>query len=292
MNELIKTFISVGARGSFSRAAEELFLTANGVKKRMNLLENETGLILFQRSNKGIQLTPAGQSLYNDCVRIEESYSLALQRAKNIQESHAQILRIGMMSTFADSFTVTPWGNLHSEERMKRIHIIYYGSGLKEMNRMFSDIGIHSDCCVDLYDERLAKKYNLQAEKISEYPLQIGFPESLHLTEEITLSELPDIPIALLAKRRSYVFDQIWNALADDKRLLRINDYSIKTFHDCYIKNAAILCTENLTNIFPFYTFVPLRFDRKVSYGIYYSELRPIETDYFFEALRKESQRS
>ena len=66
INETLHTFISVTKNGSFNKAAEKLSLTAPAVMKQMNSLEKSIGAPLFERTNRGIRLTPAGESFLKD----------------------------------------------------------------------------------------------------------------------------------------------------------------------------------------------------------------------------------
>lgn len=49
--------------GSFSKAAEALFISAPAVIKQINLLEARLNVRLFERTHRGLQLTKAGESL-------------------------------------------------------------------------------------------------------------------------------------------------------------------------------------------------------------------------------------
>lgn len=286
MDEVIKTFLCVKERGSFSKAAEALYLTANGVKKRMNRLEEDTGLTLFARSSKGVTLTAAGEMFYEECRRIEGQLALAVQRARKVQEENTGVLRIGLMTTFSDSFTVTSWRGIRREDAVNQSSMVYYGSSLKDMERMFTEVGTCSDCCVDLYDEAVARRYGLQTKRISQYALRVGLPKGAS-GERMTPESLAEMPVALLSKGRGRVFDMLWEALEGRTRVVEIKDYSIKTFNECYLKDTAVICTENLTNVFPFYRFVPLEFDQMVAYGIYYKESKSLEMDALAEILRE-----
>ncbi|WP_345796848.1 LysR substrate-binding domain-containing protein [Castellaniella sp. MT123] len=56
----IRAFESAARLGSFGRAAEELFLTASAVGKRITQLETLLGQALFDRGSRGVALTAAG----------------------------------------------------------------------------------------------------------------------------------------------------------------------------------------------------------------------------------------
>lgn len=58
----LETFIKVAECGSFSKAAEDLFITPTAVMKQINALEKEISVTLFERTNHGLRLTKAGES--------------------------------------------------------------------------------------------------------------------------------------------------------------------------------------------------------------------------------------
>jgi DNA-binding transcriptional LysR family regulator len=59
----LRSFLRVAEAGSFTRAAEELYLTQPAVTQHVRALERELGVPLFDRTGRGAQLTPAGQAL-------------------------------------------------------------------------------------------------------------------------------------------------------------------------------------------------------------------------------------
>ena len=59
----LKAFVAVAESGSFSRAAETVFLTQPAISKRIAALEAELGTHLFDRIGRKVQLTEAGKAL-------------------------------------------------------------------------------------------------------------------------------------------------------------------------------------------------------------------------------------
>jgi DNA-binding transcriptional LysR family regulator len=66
----LQSFLAVAETGSFSRAAERVFLTQPAVSKRIASLESQLGTRLFDRIGKRAQLTPAGTALYERARRV------------------------------------------------------------------------------------------------------------------------------------------------------------------------------------------------------------------------------
>ena len=59
----LQAFIAVAESGSFSRAAERIFLTQPAISKRIAALEQDIGARLFDRVGRKIHLTQAGEAL-------------------------------------------------------------------------------------------------------------------------------------------------------------------------------------------------------------------------------------
>lgn len=59
----LKLFMDVAGTGSFSRAATLADLTQSSVSKAVSQLETELGARLFERTGRGVALTPAGRAL-------------------------------------------------------------------------------------------------------------------------------------------------------------------------------------------------------------------------------------
>ena len=66
----LKAFLSVADQGSFSLAAEQLYLTQSAVSKRIQQLESQLDTLLFERHNRTISLTEAGRSLLPKAQQI------------------------------------------------------------------------------------------------------------------------------------------------------------------------------------------------------------------------------
>lgn len=69
-NPQLETFLQVAESGSFNKAAEKMFISPPAVIKQINLLEESLDLQLFVRTHRGLVLTEAGKSLYQDAKYI------------------------------------------------------------------------------------------------------------------------------------------------------------------------------------------------------------------------------
>ena len=62
-NRQLDTFLKVAELGSFSKAAEALYITPSAVIQQINNLEQSLQVNLFIRTKRGTHLTPAGEYL-------------------------------------------------------------------------------------------------------------------------------------------------------------------------------------------------------------------------------------
>jgi len=60
----LKIFLEVANSKSFLDASNKLFISQPAISKSMSKLEEDLGILLFYRANKGISLTPSGEILY------------------------------------------------------------------------------------------------------------------------------------------------------------------------------------------------------------------------------------
>ena len=95
VNPQLRVFICVADCGSFNRAAERLYISAPSVMKQINALEKHLDLKLFDRSNQGIRLTPAGQVIYRHAKELFEASDRAVEEARLMSQAVETTFCIG-----------------------------------------------------------------------------------------------------------------------------------------------------------------------------------------------------
>lgn len=89
----IRIFVTVYQEESITRAAEQLGMTQPATSLAIRELETHYQTKLFERSGRGIRVTPAGQQLYTNAARLLSLYNEMDQEMKNWNTSGK--LRIG-----------------------------------------------------------------------------------------------------------------------------------------------------------------------------------------------------
>jgi LysR family transcriptional regulator, low CO2-responsive transcriptional regulator len=95
----LKVFEVTARRGSFTRAAEELFLTQPTVSIQMKQLTKAVGLPLFEQVGKRLYLTEAGKELLNTCQDIFERLDQFEMTVSDLQGLQRGQLRLSVITT-------------------------------------------------------------------------------------------------------------------------------------------------------------------------------------------------
>jgi DNA-binding transcriptional LysR family regulator len=111
----LKAFLAVAQDGSFSRAAEKLYLTQPAVSKQIQALEEALGMRLFDRIGRSILLTQAGNILHDHAhiafQTLEEARE-TINQLRGLQRGH---LRVSAASTIGTYMLPQPLGELKSQ---------------------------------------------------------------------------------------------------------------------------------------------------------------------------------
>ena len=94
----LEYFTTAARLKSISKAAQELHVAQPPVSRQIALLEDELGVCLFLRTNKGIELTEAGQSLYVQSKHIFQSMHTMIDSVRDIDQG------CGLLETWINLF--------------------------------------------------------------------------------------------------------------------------------------------------------------------------------------------
>ena len=100
----LRVFDAAARHLSFTKAAEELFVTQAAVSHQIKSLEDFLGLKLFRRRNRSLLLTEEGQSYYLD---IKEIFSSINEATRKLQARSAKgALTVSLPPSFASQWLV------------------------------------------------------------------------------------------------------------------------------------------------------------------------------------------
>ena len=93
----LEYFSAVAEAKSISLAARNLHVAQPPISRQLALLEDELGVCLFLRTNKGVELTEAGRSLYQQSQNLFQDMRTIVDSVRDINAGMRGLLKIGMI---------------------------------------------------------------------------------------------------------------------------------------------------------------------------------------------------
>ena len=119
--EWVQAFLAVADTGSFSAAADALFLSQPVISKQVQKLEHQLGVRLFDRAHRRAELTDAGRRAYPPAQALARQYQLLEQAVHPDGSLRLALLPVadcyGFPQMLADFSAAYPRTRLMVEER-------------------------------------------------------------------------------------------------------------------------------------------------------------------------------
>jgi DNA-binding transcriptional LysR family regulator len=94
----LRYFVAVAEAGNFSRAAERLYVSQPPLSMQIKSLEEELGIRLFARTNRGVTLTAAGAVFFEETRTLLAKLEHAKGKALQAERGEVGLLSIGFVS--------------------------------------------------------------------------------------------------------------------------------------------------------------------------------------------------
>ena len=102
LNQL-RYFVSVAESGSFTKAAQQHYISQTAITQQMHALEERIGAPLLNRSSRPVSLTPAGKVFLKEAREILSRVDAALQHTREASTGLEGELRLGYTKGYEHS---------------------------------------------------------------------------------------------------------------------------------------------------------------------------------------------
>lgn len=272
----LEIFIQSVDCGSFTKAADKLFLSPTAVMKQMNLLEARLGVTLFKRTNHGISLTPAGESIYKDAKYLIKYSDGAVQRAREIEAAAPFVIRVGTSFLNPCKKLMELWAQVSDSYPQFQIKIVPFEDDHNSIVSTIASLGSSFDFIVGACDSAEWLK-RCQFFQLGSYHFCCAVSQKHRLAEKdrLKLTDLYGERLMMVSRGDSPMNDEIRDEIEKEHPQIQIEDtpyfYDLDVFNRCDRTGSVLLTLDGWEQIHPSLKTVPLDWNGIIPYGLLYS---------------------
>lgn len=275
-NPQLDTFIKVADAGSFNKAAEDSFITPTAVIKQINLLERSLDVKLFERTHRGLKLTKAGQSLYQDAKYIIQYCRESVVRAKNAMQNEDTVIRIGSSPMTPAQLLVQLWPEFQEYCPGMKFEIVPFENTPENAREILANLGKNIDIIGGIFDQTMLELRNCDGLELSREPFccAVSIHHPLALKEKLQIHDLYGQNLMLMHRGWSCYVDQLRDDLWKNHSEIHIIDfdfYNTNIFNRCENTNDVLLAIPGWANVHPLLKVIPVEWEYSIPYGLLHS---------------------
>ena len=225
----LKYVVTVADKGTISEAAKELFISQPSLTKAIKELENEMQITIFNRTNKGIVVSNAGDEFLAYARQVLEQASLLEERFLNLKKQSPRF----SVSTQHYSFAVNAFVDVIREFGGNQYDFTLRETQtyeiIEDVSRLKSEIGIlYTSSKNQEVIMKLIKQNSLEFQElfIAKPHVFISSKHPLSDREVLTLEELDDYPYLSFEQGdyNSFYFSEEILSTLDRNRNIKVRD--------------------------------------------------------------------
>lgn len=275
-NHHLDTFIQVADSGSFLKAADKLYISANAVTKQINLLESHLDVKLFHRSTQGLTLTEAGKLIYTEAKKMIRHSNTVLQKAHEMENRQDHAIRIGVSLMNPADILLKQWQHAAKLHPNFHLEIIPFEDTVPAFLEVLDNLGTKIDMLSCPYETSYwGDRYN--SFYLCDLPLCVTCSKMNPLADKeiLSLENLHGKTLLLCRREVSNYTTPVWNEIEAHHPQIHLKgiDYSdINQFNQLVSSDEFLLSAECWKGVHPLLTTLPVDWDYTMPYGLIYSK--------------------
>ena len=291
-NPQLDTFLCVADSGSFNKAAEKLYISPPAVIKQINLLEENLNLQLFERTHRGLSLTGAGRSLYQDARYIIQYCKDSVTRARNAMQEAESVIRIGASPMTPAQVLVDLWPRLQGDCPNVKFQIVPFENTPENAREILGNLGQTIDVVAGIFDETMLKLRKCAGLEISREPIccAVSIHHRLAQKDKLSVRDLYGENLMLMRRDWSHYVDMLRDDLWKNHPQVHIVDfdfYDVAAFNKCENNNCVLMAIENWRYVHPLLKILPVDWDYFIPFGLLHSPSPSPTVARFLKAVEK-----
>lgn len=276
-NPQLDTFICVVEAGSFSKAADKLYISPPAVIKQINSLENNLGVQLFARTHRGLVVTAAGESLYQDAKYMVNYSKEAIERAKKAGNDEDDVIRVGISPMTPPQVFVELWPRIQEQYPNVKFKLVPFENTPENAREILANLGQNIDVIAGIFDETMLELRKCNGVELSREPfcVAVALHHRLAGKKVLTPEDLKGERLLMMRKGWSYYVDALRAELTEKYPEITIADfdfYNVDIFNRCENSNDMLLAIKSWESVHPLMKILPVEWDYKMPYGLLYAK--------------------
>ena len=285
----LDTFIQVADSGSFLKASERMFISANAITKQINLLEERLEVKLFQRSPQGLVLTDAGQLIYSEAKKLIRQSNAVLRRARELEAPKEFVIHIGASLMNPVNFLLERWGKAAQRYPNIRLEIVPFEDTIPGFTEVLDHLGERIDVISCPYDTNFWGD-RFQAFHLHDLPLCIACSRSHPLAskERLTLQDLYGQTLWIAARGVDDYQDRVRDDLEQNHPQIRLKDslyLNLGGFNQLVASQDVAISAPCWSGVHPLLATLLVEWEHTLPYGLIYAKDPPKEVLQFIMAV-------
>ena len=294
-NPQLETFLCVAEAGSFNRAAERLYISPPAVIKQINLLEESLDLQLFVRTHRGLILTEAGKSLYQDTKYIIQYCKDSVTRAKNAMQKSENVIRIGTSPMTPAQVLVDLWPKLQDYCPDTKFRLVPFDNTPENAREILANLGQNIDVVAGIFDETMLELRQCAGLELSKEPIccAVSVHHRLAQKESLTISDLYGENLMLMRRNWSHHVDLLRDDIWKNHPQIHIVDfdfYDVAAFNQCENNNCVLMAVENWRYVHPVLKILRVNWDYTIPFGLLHAPKPSAVVKQFLKAVQRAMQ--
>lgn len=273
-NRQLDAFIKVAETGSFGKAAEQLYVSSPAVIQQVKLLEARCGFRLFERSNHGAKLTPAGRSLVQDAKTIVRLAQDALAKAAQMADAAETTVRVGTALLFKCRMIPDLWAKVQAVCPELKIQLIPIRND-PDSEASIAQLGVDYDMKEGAFctASQMGRCGFLE---LTRTPVCCAVSRNHRLAgaQRLTMDDLNGEYLVMPIRNVSQELDQFRAEVTRRYPTVQIIDssyYGVDTFTLCEMNPYVLITQQMYTDIHTNLVSIPLKTDYTLPYGLIYA---------------------
>ena len=250
------SFIRVVEAGSFNKAAEDLFITSTALIKQINVLENDLGVRLFERTHRGLKLTKAGESFYKDAKYITAYCEESVDRAQNADRMQERVIRIGTSPIMPAQMLMDLWPKIHEHCEDITFKLVPFENTTDNAREILKNLGQNIDVVVGFVDELLMGQRNCVGLEIEKEPLccAVSIYDPLAQKDALDVEDLYGRDLMMIHRGWCRNMDDLRDDLTENHpqiKLVNFDLYDVGVFNRCEENRDVLVAIRSWSIIHP-----------------------------------------